>query len=968
MMMKSKKTNKKLALMVGMALSFGVAYGMAPSDAALAAEYELTYSGSAWTATCDGSAVEGFDIDEDLGNIINGSEVNTIKFATWEAFTKAFPRTGDVTTEVKGGTVINVAESNSSLNIVFGAEGGMIYNRNFGGNIASATVDNQGGEPLEITMLEGSKIDSLTVSNGELKLNGSNNNFGTVTVDGGELALKDADTTITADKLDVDGGFEATFGTIAVKEIVATGEINLSGATVGDAVQSISTDGNVTVDALGANTTTVTGAAVTIGDTVNNGNTSITASGALTVGGDGITNAGNVTAASVNAGSLKASGDVNISGTATVSGELSAGGNLVVNTIAGGATSISGNNIEITDEVPNSIQTIIGTGDVTLTGGVNSLTEDSVISAGGTLDLGNTGFKTDGTNGTISANSITTTGDVTVSENSTFSTGSLTAGDLKIEAASSESETAGSLNVTDSITVNGQYSNTTEGAVTTNKFTLGDGATVESGSTVNTNTLVVGRTGASTQLENLTANGVQKVIVNGLSDSDIGEGGLLTDNELQKAINKAVTGDEATDVIVVDGTAVEGALATAQATINDMETKKKAEGGLSDTLAANGVVAKYASADPFATKLPSASEIVALASDNDINTRLRDYHESLAEAKAAAEALGNTALANEYAAKLANTASSASGQAAKLTAAVQQAGKTAAAPGVTAARAATAITSVLTNNVVTRTAEIRGFASAVDEGRPEPDKMWFQYKHTNMDVDGGDVYSKSTINTNNFQLGYDTQIGTNDYLGAYIGTTTGNADFNGPARNGRIDIDNSFDFGVYGTHMLPNDQYIDYMVHTGKFDSEYDSSKWGTTDTGAMVGYGAKIAQGDRLTLNPYIQLAYDKISVDSYTTRAGNVIKSDDSNNWTAKLGMNLIDASGLYGGVAYSRGLSGSYNAYINGVAMPASDNNANVLYLSLGYRANMARNAVLDLSMEKTFMDYKGWTATGKVNFYF
>ena len=135
-----------------------------------------------------------------------------------------------------------------------------------------------------------------------------------------------------------------------------------------------------------------------------------------------------------------------------------------------------------------------------------------------------------------------------------------------------------------------------------------------------------------------------------------------------------------------------------------------------------------------------------------------------------------------------------------------------------------------------------------------------------------------------------------------------------------------------------------------------------------MVGYGVKLAQGDRLTRNPYVQLAYDRISVDSYTTRSGNVIKSDDSNNWTAKLGVNLIDASGLYGGVAYSRGLSGSYNAYINGVAMPASDNDANVLYLRLGYCANMARNAVLALSMEKTFMDYKGWIATGQVNFYF
>lgn len=298
---------------------------------------------------------------------------------------------------------------------------------------------------------------------------------------------------------------------------------------------------------------------------------------------------------------------------------------------------------------------------------------------------------------------------------------------------------------------------------------------------------------------------------------------------------------------------------------------------------------------------------------------------------------------------------------------VQEAGKTAAAPSATSARTAGVITSVMTQNVVTRTAEIRGFASAIDEGRPAPEKVWFQYKHTNMDVDGGDVYSKSTINTNNFQLGYDTQIGTNDYLGAYIGTTTGNADFRGPKRDGRVDIENAFDFGVYGTHMLPNDQYIDYMIHTGKFDSKLSDVKYGTNDTGVMVGYGLKLAQTENLTLNPYVQLAYDKVDVDSYTI-AGNTVNSDKSNNWTAKLGLNLIDASGFYGGLAYSRGLSGSYNAYLNGVPMPTQDNNANVIYLSMGYRAMMSKNALLDLSMEKTFADYKGWTAAGKINFYF
>ena len=306
-------------------------------------------------------------------------------------------------------------------------------------------------------------------------------------------------------------------------------------------------------------------------------------------------------------------------------------------------------------------------------------------------------------------------------------------------------------------------------------------------------------------------------------------------------------------------------------------------------------------------------------------------------------------------------------KAAELTAAVQQAGKTAAAPGVASARTAAVVTNVMTANVTGRTSELRGFASAVDEGRPAPDNVWFQYKHTDMDVDNGDVYGKSTVKTNNYQLGYDAKVGPNDYLGAYIGTTTGNVEFNAPAVTDRTDIDNAYDFGIYGTHMLPSDQYIDYMIHTGKFDSKYNGVTWGTKDTGAMIGYGAKIAQNDRLTWNPYIQLAYDKVSVDSYMAGA-NYIASDDSNNWTAKLGINLLDVSGFYGGLAYSRGLSGSYNAYINGVPMPSQDNNANVLYMSLGYRANMSRNVFLDLSMEKTFADYNGWTAAGKVNFYF
>lgn len=391
--------------------------------------------------------------------------------------------------------------------------------------------------------------------------------------------------------------------------------------------------------------------------------------------------------------------------------------------------------------------------------------------------------------------------------------------------------------------------------------------------------------------------------------------------------------------------------------------------------------AKIAQANPFTTKLPSASDIAAIANPSSAQmTAVEGATTALEKAikdleTAIGNANGNTDLQADLEAKKTELERKVEGlsnegmqaKAAELTAAVQQAGKTAAAPGVASARTATVVTNVMTANVTGRTSELRGFASAVDEGRPAPDNVWFQYKHTNMDVDNGDVYGKSTVKTNNYQLGYDAKVGPNDYLGAYIGTTTGNVEFNAPAVTDRTDIDNAYDFGIYGTHMLPSDQYIDYMIHTGKFDSKYKGVTWGTKDTGAMIGYGAKIAQNDRLTWNPYIQLAYDKVSVDSYMA-GPNYIASDDSNNWTAKLGINLLDVSGFYGGLAYSRGLSGSYNAYINGVPMPSQDNNANVLYMSLGYRANMSRNVFLDLSMEKTFADYNGWTAAGKVNFYF
>ncbi len=589
--------------------------------------------------------------------------------------------------------------------------------------------------------------------------------------------------------------------------------------------------------------------------------------------------------------------------------------------------------------------------------GVNGdLTSDTTLNADNVNAVGNVDVTGDinGVNvvatGKIKADSLTAAGDVKAG-------GAIEATNI---TAQGNLEVGGDLKATkvtaNSVTLNGAVDSSDKITINADSVTLGTATATEEN---------IGKL----KIVPKTVDGTVNVKV-------VTSNGALPDETIENAIKAAATGAE----VKISATSVAAETAKADAE-KAVAAADKALEQVNEFAAKDA--AKIAQANPFTTKLPSASDIAAVASPTDAQKQsletakgeLKTAIQGVDTQIEAAKSANNEPLQKDLEAKKAELENKVAGlsatgmqaKAAELTAAVQQAGKTAAAPGVASARTATVVTNVMTANVTGRTSELRGFASAVDEGRPAPDNVWFQYKHTNMDVDNGDVYGKSTVKTNNYQLGYDAKIGPNDYLGAYIGTTTGNVEFNAPAVTDRTDIDNAYDFGIYGTHMLPSDQYIDYMIHTGKFDSKYNGVTWGTKDTGAMIGYGAKIAQNDRLTWNPYIQLAYDKVSVDSYMAGA-NYIASDDSNNWTAKLGINLLDVSGFYGGLAYSRGLSGSYNAYINGVPMPSQDNNANVLYMSLGYRANMSRNVFLDLSMEKTFADYNGWTAAGKVNFYF
>lgn len=991
-----KNPNKKLAFMIGAALSLGVAFGAMPYDVAeAAASYTISQDASAnYVLTDEGDNVlyTGDYLDffaagskfnallAEGSNTITINDANTATALSGNAFTLG-PKTvlkvkgsSSSATVTAGATPSTVSVNGTAISgsdvdlssVDLNIKGGQTATVNVSGNVGSINVKADTNKAANVVFQNNVTVGTLSVA------------------EGAKLSVATG-TTVKADKLELAKGATVANGaSVAVKEIVVDAN-DANAVTAINSLKLSSADGTNTIKVTVNNANgTAGGSVAAIQSAVSNasgGNVKVEtvvtaidvkqdANGNYTVGGKTVTAAelSNTIAAAYKNGAAQITLDK------AAAQEISnAEGGVKV---PAGKTMVVRDGNDTVSATPKNNATLWVDG-TTISAEKGTAFNDITVDAGGKKIVNNIeGATVDNVtvkSGVLQTQDVTATNLNVAGGTVTAVEGTITATDVKLDGGTLA---AGSLQAGKVTIAKDAISCVTN--ITAKEVTVKNGAVFASNSIIKAETVTVDSLEAL-GVAKLEAPEGKKLIIN----SDVA---LNTD----KLAEKVLKGTTAT--VKVNGNTIEvagtGVITPTVLPTTPGEAKDYAEGVLTaveqkkkdlDLPTCNASQIKtIQEANPFASKtaLPSATDIAKMA--NVSQKKLDDLAGiksdlQMAQANLAKNGVTSGEEWDQVAAGLAEfdgldiSKDGFAAMASQVTSAVQYAGKTAAAPGASSARAANVVTNVMTANVATRTTELRGLASAVDEGRPAPDNMWFQYKHTNMDVDNGDVYDKSTVNTNNFQLGYDAKVGPNDYLGAYIGTTTGNVDFRGPAADGRVDIENSYDFGVYGTHMLPADQYIDYMIHTGKFDSKYNGATWGTKDTGAMVGYGVKIAQNDRLTWNPYIQLAYDKVSVDSYMAGA-NYIASDDSNNWTAKLGINLLDVSGFYGGLAYSRGLSGSYNAYINGVPMPSQDNNANVLYMSLGYRANMSRNVFLDLNMEKTFADYNGWTAAGKVNFYF
>lgn len=285
-----------------------------------------------------------------------------------------------------------------------------------------------------------------------------------------------------------------------------------------------------------------------------------------------------------------------------------------------------------------------------------------------------------------------------------------------------------------------------------------------------------------------------------------------------------------------------------------------------------------------------------------------------------------------------------------------------------------AISGAFTLGAASRTADLRAGAPAsavIDNGGAESDtsSLWVSIKGGKTTVDGGD-YADTRVRVTTYQAGYDFRLSDADYLGVYLGTATGYAQTDGRYSK-RIDIKHAWNYGLYGTHEFGGGRYLDYMLQGGKFDNKIEGhDTWGTKSFGGVIGYGWKYrtqSKQHELTWNPYVRFKYDHIKMDDRTF-AGNKVTTDDENALSMKLGLDVSTDFGLYGGIAYSRGLSGSLSSYVNSFAMPSSDFDDNVIYLNLGYKGYVNENTMFNLNFEKTFCDYDGWTAEARVDFLF
>ena len=643
--------------------------------------------------------------------------------------------------------------------------------------------------------------------------------------------------------------------------------------------------------------------------------------------------ANNVTSKTIEMNSLNAKGNVTASdGDVTVKNNLTAkdvtGKTITANSInATGNVTASEGNVTVT----NSLAANDVTGNVIKADSINATGD---ISASETLDVNNILAANNVTSKTIEMDSLNAKGNVTASDGDVKVTNNLAAKDVTGKTISADSINAtGNVSAGENVTVTGDLKandvtgkNITAASITADTVTASERVSVADTLSV-TKSLNTPEAAAKTVILSKGATAAGNITTDTLQVDPSTAAAALSHTTV-----KAATAGSAINIADADGFAITNqnllaSIAAAAGLSSGSYTSMITEAGRQNI---PGMVDRIGMQNPFETKL---FDIASLGDLPD----LAKWKAQFAQAYRTSEPV--RALVN----------------------ATANAG----------AAATQAVTGAFTLGAATRTADLRAGAPAsavVDKGaESDVSSLWLSIKGGETKVDGGD-YADTRVRVTTYQAGYDFQLSDVDFLGVFFGTASGYAQTQG-AYSQRVDIKHAMNYGLYGTHAFRHGQYLDYMLQGGPFDNKIQGQEmWGTKSYGGSLGYGWKYrtqSKRHEFTWNPYVSLKYDHIATDARTI-AGNEIATDDANNLSMKLGLNVTTDFGLYAGLAYSRGLAGSLASYVNSFAMPEDDFDDSVFYVNLGYKGNVNENTLFNVNLEKTFGDYDGWAMEGRVDF--
>ena len=169
----------------------------------------------------------------------------------------------------------------------------------------------------------------------------------------------------------------------------------------------------------------------------------------------------------------------------------------------------------------------------------------------------------------------------------------------------------------------------------------------------------------------------------------------------------------------------------------------------------------------------------------------------------------------------------------------------------------------------------------------EEEGLWARFIYKRLSRDGSDGFKG---NYKTLQVGVDKEKTADDgswYYGGALGYTWGDADYSGGDGKQKV-----ADLSIYATKVDQEGKYLDLVAKFGRIRSDYDTvlgdsgefTNWGST---ISAEYGQKRVMENGWIMEPQIQLAYNYLWGDDYTTKNGAKVEQDNADSLVGRLGI---------------------------------------------------------------------------------